>query len=248
MRQLDLTGTEVDRAGLAVAYAYPEIPPRGWWLRANMVSTVDGAAVAPNGVTRGISSAADRDLLGMLRALADVVIVGSSTATKERYGPEKARPEDAAFRAAAGQPPHATLALVSSGLDLDPDAALFREADTRTLVLTTASAPPERLTALEKVADVIVAGDTVVDPKIAIAALAERGHRRMLCEGGPRWLAALAAAGVLDELCVTMSAKLLGGDAFRILRGGLVDAPLELAGVLAEGSDLFLRYRVAGPS
>jgi riboflavin biosynthesis pyrimidine reductase len=243
VRQLDLAGTELDRAALVAAYAYPADLPRGWWLRGNMVSTVDGAAVAPNGLTRGISSEADRDLLGLLREMADVVFVGASTAYKEQYGPEKVRPENAKFRAAADQPPHPPLALVSAPLDVDPNGPMFRDAPTRPFVLTAAAAPADRVAALAEVAEVIVAGDEAVDPALALPALAERGHRRMLCEGGPRWLASLAAAGMLDELCLTLSAKLLGGDAFRILRGGLVDAPLELAGALSAGSDLYLRYR-----
>jgi riboflavin biosynthesis pyrimidine reductase len=235
----------LDRAALARAYAYPADPPRGWWLRVNMVATVDGAGVAANGLTRGISSDADRDLFALMRALCDVVIVGTSTANNERYGPVKVRQTDTGLRTAAGQEPIPPIALVSNRLDLDPDAPLFRAATARTMVFTTASAPAERQQALAEVAEVIVAGDSIVDPKNVVTALADRGYRRMLCEGGPRWLAALLTAGMLDELCLTVSATLLGGEGSRIVRGGVLDAPLELAGLLSDGSDLYLRYRRA---
>jgi riboflavin biosynthesis pyrimidine reductase len=243
---LDLVGNTIDRAALAAAYAYPAAAPRGWWLRTNMVATVDGEGVAENGLTRDISSDADRDLLNLLRALSDVIIVGSSTAVRENYGPERVRPIDAEFRATAGQPPHPPIALVSSRLiDLDPSKPIFRDAPARTLVFTAASAPADRRAALAEVADVIVAGENRVEPKDVVAALVDRGYRRLLSEGGPRWLGSLLSAGLIDEFCLTMTGRLLGGESpFHIVHGGVVDAPLELAGLLADGSDLYLRYRV----
>jgi riboflavin biosynthesis pyrimidine reductase len=116
------------------------------------------------------------------------------------------------------------------------------------LVFTAAAALPERRAALAEVAEVIVAGETRVDPKQVVAALVERGYRRLLSEGGPRWLGALLSAGLIDEFCLTMTGRLLGGESpFHIVHGGVVDAPLELAGLLADGSDLYLRYRVLPP-
>jgi riboflavin biosynthesis pyrimidine reductase len=211
-----------------------------------MVSTVDGFGIAPNGLTRGISSDTDRNLLGLLRALADVIIVGSSTAVKERYGPERVSTENAGFRAAAGQAPHPPIALVSNRLlDLDPTAPIFTDAPAPTLVFTAESSPAGKRAALAEVAEVIVAGDAAVEPKNVVDMLVERGMRRMLTEGGPRWLGALFAADLLDEFCVTRSARVLSGDSpFHIVRGGGVDTTLELTGLLRDGSDLYLRYRV----
>ncbi|NEC72020.1 dihydrofolate reductase family protein, partial [Streptomyces rochei] len=76
-------------AELAAAYAYPE-PDRwtgtGAWLRANMVSTLDGAA-QHDGRSQPISGAADMRVFGTLRALADVVIAGAETVRQEGYRP-----------------------------------------------------------------------------------------------------------------------------------------------------------------
>ena len=86
-----------------------------------------------------------------------------------------------------------------------------------------------------------------MDLAAAIAALADRGHRRILAEGGPRLLGQLAAAGLLDELCLTVSPVLTGGQAGRIIQGpagGPGRARLGLAHVLADGSYLFCRYLV----
>ena len=61
-----------DQPDLAGLYAYPD----GQWLRANMVSTADGAA-SLNGVTAGISSDTDRRVFALLRTLSDVILVGA---------------------------------------------------------------------------------------------------------------------------------------------------------------------------
>ncbi|MGH3202735.1 MAG: dihydrofolate reductase family protein, partial [Streptosporangiaceae bacterium] len=108
-----------------------------------------------------------------------------------------------------------------------------------------AQAPADRRAALEERADVIVAGQETVDLKAAVAALAERGHRRMLSEGGPRLLAQIAAAGLLDELCLTIGPLLAGPGADRILAGqqGAASAErLTLAHVLEDNGFLFCRY------
>jgi riboflavin biosynthesis pyrimidine reductase len=233
----------------AAAYAYPSDPPDGRWLRANMVSTVDGAAVSPDGVTRAISSTTDRELMAVLRALADVILVGASTAVREGYGPDQVRGEHAHLRAAAGLGPGVPIAVVSNRLDLDLDSPLFAAGSVPTILLTTSEAPSDRLLAARMRRpriDVAVVGESVVDPAAAVAALVERGHRRMLCEGGPRWLTSLVAAGLLDELCLTVSPLLLGGEAFRVLG----PAPLgegvrvRLGQVNSDGANLFLRYLI----
>lgn len=224
------------------AYAYPPGP----WLRANMVSSADGAATV-DGRAKGLSSEPDRRLLQLLRGLADVILVGAGTVRRERYGAAPAKEEWQPLRRAAGQTTAApALAVLSRTLDLDPESALFAAAQpgARTIVLTTASAPTDRRRSLDKVAEVIVAGEQAVDLNRAVAELTGRGHSRLLTEGGPHVLAEIVAAGLLDELCLTLSPLLTAGDAQRILNGAsLPDSThLELAHILEEDSNLFLRY------
>src|SRR5205823_5681053 len=73
-------------------------------------------------------------------------------------------------------------------------------------------------------ADVIIAGARDVDLAAALGALAERGYARVLAEGGPTLNGQLVAAGLLDELCLTVSPLLTGGDAKRILAGPALPA------------------------
>ncbi|CAL9386647.1 hypothetical protein SUDANB6_01173 [Streptomyces sp. enrichment culture] len=237
-------------AELAAAYAYPE-PGEGGpgvWLRANMVSTLDGAA-QHEGRSQPISGAADMRIFGTLRALADVVVVGAQTVRQEGYRPARARAEFAELRRAAGQGPAPAVAVVSAGLELDFSLPLFTSPLVPTLILTGAAAAPDRIAAAERAgARVVIAGDGAgVEPARAVRALADLGHTRLLTEGGPRLLGQLVAAGVLDELCLTVSPTLTAGDAQRIAAGPSVEVPrrFELVSLLEEEGFLFSRYRRA---
>ncbi|MFC9827170.1 pyrimidine reductase family protein [Streptomyces albogriseolus] len=243
-------GREWSLAELAAAYAYPEPGPEGPtpWLRGNMVSTLDGAA-QHEGRSQPISCPADMRIFGVLRALADVVVVGAETVRREGYRPARARAEFAAAREAAGQGPAPAIAVVSASLDLDFSLPLFTSPLVPTLVLTGAAADPQRRTAAEKAgARVVVAGEGAgVDPGRAVRSLAELGHTRLLTEGGPRLLGRLIAADVLDELCLTVAPMVTAGDAQRIAGGPSVTLPrrMTLSSVLEEDGFLFTRYRRA---
>ncbi|WP_327679207.1 pyrimidine reductase family protein [Streptomyces sp. NBC_00467] len=230
---------------LADAYAYPDAL-QGAWLRANMVSSLDGAA-QHDGRSQPLSSDTDMRIFGTLRGLADAVVVGAETVRLEGYRPARAREAFAERRAAAGQGPAPAIAVVSASLKLDFTLPLFTEPLVPTLVLTGAAAPPERVREAEKAgAEVVVAGDGPgVDPPRALRALAERGLRRLLTEGGPRMLGQFAASGVLDELCLTVSPTLTVGDAQRITGGPGLAVPARFAptSVLEEAGFLFTRYR-----
>ncbi len=227
-----------DDPDLPALYAYPDGP----WLRANMVSSVDGAA-SLEGASAGLSSDTDRRLFALLRTLSDVILVGAATVRTERYKP--ARFNEAWSGLRAGRTPTPPIAVITRSLDLDPASPLITAApaDARTIVITTAQAPADIRAALEPSADVIVAGEEGVDFTAAVAALAERGHRRLLAEGGPHLLGELLAAGLLDELCLTIGPLLAGPGPGRIVAGGdAASLPLDLAHVLAEDGFLFCRY------
>ncbi|SHM76913.1 pyrimidine reductase family protein [Actinacidiphila paucisporea] len=231
--------------GLAAAYAYPARGEERPYVRANMVASLDGAAHA-DGRSAPLSSPGDMRVFGTLRALADVIIVGAETVRQEGYRPAKARRDFAEQRAADGQSPAPVIAVVTRRLDLDFDAPLFREPAAPTLVLTGTTAPQKRLAAAREAgARVVLAGDDGINPVRAVAELAALGHTRLLHEGGPRLLAQFAAAGALDELCLTVAPLLVGGDAPRVMNGLPVPtgpARFVPLSVLEEDGYLFTRY------
>lgn len=241
MRQLLPTYREdVSDDDLRSIYAYPADRP---WVRANMVSSVDGAATV-DGRSVGLSAPGDKQVFDLLRGLCDAVLVGAGTARAEGYRALRAKPEHAALRASLDQAPAPVLVLVSGRLALDPSSALFTGGSQRTVVITRAASDPSARRRLEAVADVVVAGEEAVDLPAAIGALRDRGLPRILCEGGPSLLTDLVAASLLDELCLTVSPVLVGGDATRVVTGPAVHpAPLRLASALSERDALLLRYR-----
>jgi riboflavin biosynthesis pyrimidine reductase len=247
--QIDTARSDADKGTwsleeLADAYAYPaEILAAGRsWLRANMVTSVDGAAQL-DGLSEGLSSPADKRIFGVLRALADVILVGAQTVRAEGYRPAIARAEFAAERASRGQGPAPVIAVVSRSLELDLTLPLFTSPLVPTVVVTAESAPAGPLAAARRVADVMIAGEESVDIGRAVAALAERGWTRQLTEGGPRLLGQLAESDRLDELCLTLAPLLAAGDAPRIAHGSKSIAErLELVGLLEEKGFLFARY------
>lgn len=217
------------------------------WVMANMVGTLSGSA-AVGGRVGQLSVGPDSQLFVDMRSLADVVLVGAETVRREGYGPVRLSPERVAARREAGLPDTPPLAVVSRSLELDWAAPVFADApaDRRTIVVTCEAADPARVARAREVADVVVAGAESVAPALAVAALRERGHAVVLCEGGPSWLGELAAAGCLDELCLTV-APVLGGDLLpvSVAPPGSALRGFALRHVIAADDTLFLRYERA---
>ncbi|GAA1622429.1 pyrimidine reductase family protein [Georgenia ruanii] len=230
----------LDTEELVLRYAVPdrEVPH----LRVNVISSLDGAATH-DGVSGGLNNADDKQVFDTLRMLSDAVLVGAGTLRQEGYGAMVLDPPAVAWRTARRLPAHPTLAVVSGRLDLDPQSPMFTEAPARPLVLTHAGAPADRRRALAAVAEVVVCGGNAVDPARVVRALAGRGLAQVLCEGGPHLLGTLIAADLVDELCLTLSPVLEGGDAGRITAGGAqVTRTMRLAHVLTADDMLLLRY------
>jgi riboflavin biosynthesis pyrimidine reductase len=213
----------------------------GRWLRANMISSADGAA-ALAGRSGGLSGPADRMLFTVLRSLADVILVGAATARAERYRPVTPASIWGALRPGrAGVPP---IAVVTSSLDLHGCERLL-DSSPPVILITGASAPREQRAALAGRAEVVTAGADHVDVREAVTALAAAGYLQILAEGGPGLLGQLTASGLVDELCLTTSPLLAGGPAGRIVTSSDEQAPatpLRLAHVLADNGFLLSRY------
>ena len=236
-----------DEAELLALFA--DVPTSGVHVRANMVSTVDGAATGASRVSGSINGPADFRVFRVLRALADVVLVGAGTVRAERYTPLEVPAELRAARAALGRADALELAVVTASGEL-PDSLL--DTDRPPLVLTTASAPSLDALRSRLGEDRVVVADGgvpgAVDPRAVVAALGERGLVHVLAEGGPTLLAQLVDADLVDELCLTWSPQLLGGPAARIRHLPTWFAPpraLTLAHLLHADGVLLGRWRVA---
>ena len=209
-------------ADLATLYA-PLADP---WLRVNMVATVDGSATGESGRSGSINNEADHVVFDHLRASADVILVGAGTARAEGYG-------------VAAVP----LVVVSRRGDV-PER--LRDAPSGSVLLATC-AHAERLEQARATLGpdhVLVLGSHRVDLEALRGTLVDRGHTRLLAEGGPHLLRDLLAAGVVDELCTTTVPRLIAGTHPRITDGPPVDVPLRLHTLLEQDGTLLARWLV----
>ena len=223
------------------------VSPKGPWLRVNFVSSVDGAATTAGAtgepVSGGLGDASDKRLFELLRRVSDVVLVGAGTVRSEGYGPMRVSAESATWRERRGLAAHPVFAIVSGSLDLDPASTIFTDAPVLPIIVTTTRATAEQLARFDGLADVIVAGSEHIDVPLALTGLRNRGLNHVLNEGGPSLFGSLVAADSVDELCLTVSARLEAGAAPRIARGPLsAPAQLALTRVLKHESTLLLRY------
>jgi riboflavin-specific deaminase-like protein len=208
----------------------------------NMVSTMDGRATL-DGRSAGLGDEADLAVLLELRTLADAVLIGSGTLRAEGYDRLVRDPERRARRRAAGQAEDPTAVIVSRGLDVPWDAGLFAAPEQPVLVYTGMAGDVPAVAARVE----IVRLEEATLPH-ALADLRARGVRALLCEGGPTLNRALLAAGLVDELFVTVAPLAVAGDTEpAIVSGPPLEAPaeLELRWVLRHGDQLMLRYGVA---
>jgi riboflavin biosynthesis pyrimidine reductase len=229
------------------------------YLVTNFVSTLDGvtAIAAEPRSNRLISggSEADRFVMGLLRACAGAVLIGSGTLqgsptsiwTAERAFP----PAAAAFaelRRRLGLQPMPELAVLTGSGSIDPGHPAL---EAGALVLATEAGASRLGDRLPAGADVVVVGEgAVVDPRAAVDHLRARGHVRILSEAGPHVFGSLLAAGLVDEVFLTLS-PLLAGRPERGGRLGLVEGRELLPGssiarkllsLRRDDSFLFLRY------
>ena len=198
-------------------------------VRLNMIASIDGAT-SVTGVSGGLGGPADHTLFAVLRQQADAVLVAAGTVRAEHYGP-------------AALP----LAVISRSCQLDWEAPFFTAARIQPMIITVAAAPAANREQASRHAEVIIAGERDVDLVAALDVLAGRGLARILAEGGPSLNGQLAAAGLIDEVCLTVSPLVVSGDAKRILTGpGLPGGPAwQLRSLCEQDGFLFLRYRPA---
>lgn len=234
-----------DTADELVALVATEARPRPDdrpWVMVNMIASIDGA-VTVDGRSGGLGGPADKAMFRALRGVADVIVAGAGTVRTEGYGPPVLAEASRRRRADQGQSNVPALAVVTASAALDPGAALFAPDDGTTIVYTTNHADPERVLALDEVADVVVAGDASVEMARVMADLGLRRHHVVLVEGGPSLNGHLFASGLVDEVCLTVAPLLVGGDSPRITAG--MTAPvtsMRLDRVLEADGALFLRY------
>lgn len=211
---------DTDDGRLAAFYSYPENLER-CWVRANMISSLDGGAT-DDGKAGGLAGPGDRALFSHMRQEADVILVGASTVRIENYSGAQMSLAERRERQGRGQTEVPPIAVVTHAADFEHDARIFTHTEVPPMIMTCRETVPEanaRFGSTAEVVDASGAHTDRVDPAVALAIFAERGLRRVLSEGGPSLISLLTEHDLLDELCVTIAPILVGGAARRIASG-----------------------------
>ena len=224
-----------------VVAAYPW-PPGRRWVRAMMVTTLDGAAAGPDGLSGSISGDADQAVFSAVRRLADAVLIGAATLRAERYKPMRAKEEDAEARREQGLAASPRLVIVSGSLELPWSEPVFSQSTLPPLILTGTNADPAALTRVPETCEVVTLAGDSVNASAILDAMEERGLRRIVCEGGPTLLHELVSADLLDEADITVSPVFTGTNTSPHTPGLRGVAEFELAQVLTADGFLMARY------
>ncbi len=233
---------------------------------ANFVTSLDGVVTLGDDTSGGGEISGffepDRFVMGLLRTMADAIVVGAGTVratpthvwTPGRVNPASA-PAYAEWRSALGihQPQPTTVIVTRSGR-LDARAPALTDPSVPVVIVTTAAGasvlheqrPAAHVRLLATGTGPTVTADALID------VLRSLGVRLALCEGGPHLLGALVAADRLDELFLTEAPQLFGrverSDRLSFVEGFAAAAGegrwAELRSVRRAGDHLFLRYRL----
>jgi riboflavin biosynthesis pyrimidine reductase len=237
----------VDESELIELYRLPAPEGRGW-LRTNFVMSLDGSVQGPDGRSGTINTPSDQHVFATQRALADAILVGANTVRLEGYRAVDLEPWQLQIRAQEGLAPYPTLVIISASADLDPMIGTPHEgAGGAVVIITTAGKAPGDLEPLRAAGiTVLEAEGSTVDLAQIVDQLAGAGLPRLLCEGGPRLHNDLLAAGVVDEVAVTLAPVVVGGQGLRSTSGAALPVPstFSLHHVLyADDGALFASYR-----
>lgn len=239
IRLIDRSGWQGEPEQLYEEVVFPEPPPDRPYIFTNTVTTLDGKLILgePGSSAAGLGSPVDRLLMHRLEARADAVVIGSSTLRADKH---------------MNYPPRLYRAVVTTSGDLPLDHDFFRKASPgRALVFAPAHLPPDRRYALERAATVHLVGETHVEiPEVVRILHTHYEVRYLLVEGGGSLNFYFFAAGLVDEIFLTLAPRVKGGAHLPTMVDGAglpreLVPHYELISAYLNDSELFLRYRRA---
>jgi riboflavin-specific deaminase-like protein len=217
--------------------------------------TADGKIAPANRHFITLSTPRDRDHMMELRATADAVMSGARTVDLNPVTLGAGGAKYRRLRKKRGLPEHNLRVIVSGAGTIDTGAAIFKKKFSPIILLTTESAGTRRLNQLRRLADdVIVCGHGELDFRFALRVLYKKWKvKRLLCEGGGELDDGLFRAGVVNELHLTISPKIIGGRYAPTICDGLgfptlaKASQLRLKSMKHHNDDLFLVFDVRSP-
>ena len=213
----------------------------------NMVMTLDGKITTRDGSGPKFARQADQERMMQLRSEADAIIIGARTAIDDN--PTFDLPEKYRRSRKNGLASNPIKAVISGRGSIPSTLKMFNSNDSQAVVFTTDQINSGQYNSLHKVADVHVVGKLEVDfTQIAKILVKEYNVKQLLIEGGGQVNFAAFQADIVDEVFLTLSPKIAGGNIQTIVEGTGFDfnnlIELELLNHQKVSSEIFLHYRV----
>ncbi len=217
-------------------------PDRRPYVILNSAMSLDGKIATSGGESR-LSSPEDLKRVHGLRATVDGIMVGLRTLLVD----------DPKLRVKLVRGRNPRRIVVDSNARTPLHAHVIKSAsETPTTIAVTSSAPKQKIRRLENSgATVLMCGTgRRVSLRLLMRRLREMGVKKILLEGGGTLSWSMLSQGLVDEVSVAISPKILGGTrAVTLVEGEGVDrvqdaTKLRLMSAKRYGTDLVLRYRV----
>lgn len=204
-------------SALVLWNAFTPLPTAdGLSLRGVMVTSIDGTATV-DGLSGGLHTPGDNAVYGALRDRSDLIVAGASTVLSEGYGEHEVASK---FTALRNRPRSRIVVLTRSSVEEVLKHCSSRGPEAFVVATGPGSADDADRAFAEKEGIELV--ETLTDSLDSLRrTLADLGGREVACEGGPRLLAKLFHAGVVDELFLSYVPQIqLSGDPTRLVRDG----------------------------
>ena len=224
-------------------------PDRRPYILLNYAMSLDGKISTEDRDPVRFTSGIDRRLMDEIRADVDAVLIGAGTLRAEdppvRIQAAKRRDE----RTRMGKSPHPVSIILSRSMRIPSEGRYWKDGQVERIIATAVQTPADRSLPFQEKAEVIRTGETSVDLNELCRMLSDRGIRRLLVEGGGEVNMAFWAAGLVDEVYLTLCPVVIGGrNAPTAADGTGFDADrfrkLRLVESRRVGQEFFLRYRV----
>jgi riboflavin biosynthesis pyrimidine reductase len=201
--------------------------PGAEWLRLNLITALGGQITGPSGGSNDLAGGIDRPLLRVLRAAADVVLVGAASVRAEGYT----------------MPRRAPLAVATTSGDLAGRRFPAGLQPGRLLVVCPESARGRVDSELGDRATVLpLPDDAGGSARAVVTALRDHGYGRIVCEGGGRLASRLLAEGLVDEFDHSIAPVLVSPGA-PLTTGDVPLTNARLTGLLLDATDrLYARW------
>jgi 2,5-diamino-6-(ribosylamino)-4(3H)-pyrimidinone 5'-phosphate reductase len=177
----------------------------------NVAMSADGKLSTRERRQVKISGTRDFTRVDQLKTGCDAVMVGIGTVLADDPSLTVKADECRQSRKNQGKDEHPVRIVVDSSARIPLEASILHKGEGKRIIAVSGRADTKKVTALQKIASVIVTGENEVDLPALLDKLADLGIKRILVEGGGTLIAGLVAVGLVDEIYSYIGNIIIGG-------------------------------------